>query len=269
MVFGALTADAGPLLYTLTSVDGERFELSSIDSAGALTRLFDVGVGFTGGLTFDPSANMFYAISNDSSALSTLNAISWSGEVRPLFELGYGYFGGLTWAGDAGSLYAIGGDKDGIQRALHRIDVPGASSTWVDDLADGEFSFDGGLAFTDRLCLLGQNGEATSLFTFSPHDRVQDLEGAYRSVFFPAAGGLAWDPAEGVWWAVTADRETYQPTVVSFNSGGPASKFGFEIGLTGLTFAEDTGAVPEPASGLLLAAGLAAILGLKRGAERP
>lgn len=266
LLFGALGACASPMLYTLTSGNGENFELSSIDSSGAVNRLFDVGIGFTGGLAFDPVANLFYAISNDWEARSTLNSISWSGEVRPLFELGYGYCGGLTWAGKTGTLYAIAGDKDGVQRSLYQIDVPGGSSTPVDDLAEGEFSFDGGLSYSDQLYLLGHNGEATNLFIYSPLDRIQDLEGVYRSVFFPAAGGLVWDPNERVWWALTADRETYQPMLMSFDRTGGVAKFGFDLGLTGLTLAEDPAPTPEPASALLLAAGLAAILWYKRSA---
>jgi hypothetical protein len=111
------------------------------------------------------------------------------------------------------------GDGDGIQRTLYRIDVAGASSTRVDKLADGGFSFAGGLASGDRLYLLGHNGEASNPFTYSPLEKVQDLEGLYRSVFFPAAGGLVLEPAEGVWWTLTADGETYQPLVVSFDAG--------------------------------------------------
>jgi hypothetical protein len=271
LLLGALAASAGPLLYTLASGDAENFELSSIDSGGTLNPLFNVGPGATGGLAFDPMANTFYAIFNNSDALSTLNAISWGGVVEPLFELGYGYFGGLAWAGEAGSLYAIGGDTVGIQRTLYQIDVAGKTSAWVADLASGEFSFDGGLAFAgNQLYLLGHNGvDPSNLFSYSPLAVDQGLDRVYRSVFFPAAGGLALDQAQGVWWALTADSETSRPMVVSFNAGGPGTKFGFDLGLTGLTLAEDSAAVPEPASALLLAAGLAAILSCKRGAKRP
>jgi hypothetical protein len=118
------------------------------------------------------------------------------------------------------------------------------------------------------LYLLGHDYENSKLFTWPSLAVDQGLGGVYRSVFFPAAGGLALDQAE-VWWALTSDSETSRPLVVSFDASGIVTQFGFDLGLTGLTLAEDSAAVPEPASALLLAAGLAAILSCKRGAKRP
>lgn len=270
LLFGALSACADPMLFTLASGDGEIFDLASVGSDGRLARWFEVGLGFTGGLAFDPTADTFYAISNDSDGLSTLNAISWSGAVTPLFDLGYGYFGGLTWGGEAGELYAIAGDSNGVQSGLYRIDVPHEGANWLADLARSAIAFDGGMAFTDRLYLIGRGIDGASLYAGSPLERTMTLEGEYHSVFFPAAGGLAWDAAGGVWWALSVDPETYQPMLVSFNAGGSVSQTRIDRGgMTGLTWAEQAAAVPEPASALLVAVGLAGILWHKRGAERP
>jgi hypothetical protein len=261
LLLGASLASASPMLYTLGTVDGMSYTVSSIDSSGNLTPLLGVGYGFTGGLAFDPTANVFYAISNDSDALSTLNAISWSGEVTPLFQLGYGFFGGLAWGGDAGILYAIGGDADGIQRDLYVIDVAGGTAELVEELADGRFSFDGGLAFTDLVYTMGSNFESSRLFSYAPLAEVQMLDGFYRSLVFPAAGGLALDPESGTWWALSFDPESGVPLLVNFGSSGELSRTGLNAAVTGLTFADSGDNVPEPGPGPLAAAGLAAILG--------
>ena len=81
----------------------------------------------------------------------------------------------------------------------------------------------------------------------------------YRSVFVPAAGGLARDPSGSAWWALTSDLETGQPLIVNLDSSGVVSRLGFEVGLTGLTLAEGTPSVhnvPGPGSAVLVAAGI-------------
>jgi hypothetical protein len=74
LLVSALPACATPLLFMLASEGGERSNLASIDPGGRLSRWLDAGVGFAGGLAYDPTVDVVYAISNDSDGLSTAGA---------------------------------------------------------------------------------------------------------------------------------------------------------------------------------------------------
>jgi hypothetical protein len=268
LLAGTAVAAAAPTLYSITSLDGGDFSLSSVSPAGTLTTLFPLGAGFTGGLAFDPSSNLFYAVSSNQEAASVLNSISWTGVVTPLFSLGYGFYGGLAYAGAPGTFYTIGGDAGGVQRSLYSISLAGGSANLIEDLEDGSLSFDGGMAYAGGLYLIGSDGADWGLLSYPPMHTAIKLEGVYRSVWFPAAGGLARDPVADSWWALAIDNQTLAPRLVNFNSSAPISTFSLSSGPSGLTFAEDLsggpGNVPEPGSALLFALGLVAILVLRR-----
>lgn len=264
----ALALPAAPTLHTLATRDGVNYSLAAIQPGGALTELFTVGVGFNGGLAYDPDAGMFYAISNDENAKSTLNSISWDGVVKPILTAGEGFFGGLALDGP-GKLLAIGADsKYGIQSALYSLDAVALSSTHIADLGEGAISFHGGLSRNTALTLLGTNGASWSFYSYEPLTEIRRAEGAWHgAVPFPAAGGIAWDADKNVWRVVSIDFETGAPIITGYNNFNLVEQWQLDLMISGLTYAEKNGggtAVPEPATSALLAVGLGLLLYLRR-----
>lgn len=277
----ATTLSAAPLLYSLGTGDGMVYSLVEFDRRGNETTLFGVGLGYNGGLAFDPSANSFYAIYNDMSGLSNMVSITWDGVIENAMPLGEGFYGGLTYAGAPGQFWAVGAGRDGVQNHLYSIDLPGASVAGVTQLGDGDTSFDGGittipdLIHGTSLALIGvsylERGQFTNLYTYSPLTDRFALDGIYRSLIFPAAGGLAADWGRLNYWAIAIDPETFQPILVNFDGAGVNTQFTLTQAYSGLTYAERQGdpppppnPIPEPGTWLTAAAGATLIACLAR-----
>ncbi len=268
LTLSILALPAAPTLHTLATRDGVNYSLAAIQPGGALTELFTVGVGFNGGLAYDPDAGLFYAISNDENAKSTLNSISWDGVVKPILTAGEGFFGGLALDGP-GKLLAIGADsKFGIQSALYSLDTAALSSTHIADLGEGALSFHGGLARSTALTLLATDGAGWFFYTYEPLTAIGRADDAWHGAIpFPAAGGIAWDADKEVWRVVSIDFNTGAPIITGYNNFNLVEQWQLDLMISGLTYAEKDGGgivVPEPASSALLAAGLGLLLYLRR-----
>lgn len=137
ITLAAASLPAAPLLYSLGTNDGMSYSLVEIDGRGNENTLFSAGMGYNGGLAFDPVADRFYAIRNDMFGASTLTSITWGGVIEDAMPLGEGFYGGLTYGGTTGQLYAIGAGREGIQNHLYSIDLLGGTVTGEDSLGDG------------------------------------------------------------------------------------------------------------------------------------
>ncbi len=83
----AFSSDGNGVPRLLYSIDIQSHSVNFVGSFG------DGSVAFNGGLAFDPTANLFYAISNDSSGNSTLDTFTsaGSGSLSPVATFGVGY----------------------------------------------------------------------------------------------------------------------------------------------------------------------------------
>ena len=116
-----------------------------IPGASTLARLFDLGHGFTGGLTIDVAHGGLYAIARDDAGASTLYRIGAGGALTAVNALGNTLFSGLAYDPLHQNFKAIGNDVDGLS-SVYQI-TPGGSATLVLPLGQG---FSGGLTFVPR-----------------------------------------------------------------------------------------------------------------------
>ena len=123
---------------------------------GNLTAILSLGVGFTGGLAYDPGLDALYAIQTDlfstqpGSSLFRVDLTSGPtltalGALTGIYGGGFG--GGLTLNVSDGMLYGTAWDDVGNPRRLNAINRSSASDTTVFDLGDGDLAFNGGLAY--------------------------------------------------------------------------------------------------------------------------
>lgn len=146
------------LMYSVGTGAGDSF-LYSISGNGQTTQVLDLGSNFGagfpagGGLAYDSTNNLFYAISKDGSAVASLYSITLGGTVTDVGILGGGgantfeYDGGLTFDANNGLLYTFTADQNGGPSTLQAFDVngnlAGGSVTLSTPAGD---SYNGGLA---------------------------------------------------------------------------------------------------------------------------
>jgi hypothetical protein len=270
LLFAAATVHGIPVTYAI-GPDINTVPRGFNQISNSVTGLFDLGdgsAGFDGGITYNPSNSLFYAIANDGLGNSTLDSFSLGGggNVSPVISLGQGFLGGLTYDFSDGNLYAVSTDFNSGHSSFDQISIGGASVTPLFDLGSafgglfiGGLTFDSnnGLFYAMSADINGVsrvfnaidpgNNSVTPLFTFG------DGSVAYN-------GGLLFNPGDGLFYLISNDG-LGNSTLNSFDLGGggnpsPVLTLGSGFSNVGLT---QIPGVPEPSARFPMAAALIAL----------
>jgi MYXO-CTERM domain-containing protein len=240
-------------------------------SASPLASLGDGSIGFNGGLAYDTSNAMLYAIGNDSQGGSALYSFTTSGgSLTSIAALGSGFNGGLAYDSADGNFYAIANDNSAASR-LYRVTPAGVATP----LSTGPIGsgFYGGLSYDSSdgnlYAIAGDaSGTTRTLAKIDiPSVSAMPLFGlGDGSLGFN--GGLAYDNAANLFYVIGNDFGG-NSTLFSFTLGGTGTdltpigaSFGqgfLNVGLA-LAPAVTTPTVDEPPTLALVA--LIALLGL-------
>jgi len=175
---GGLTFDSATGLFNALFSESDNsatFVTFTKDGGGALTGLYQPGVGFHGGLAFVSRLNGVivnddYGIAGaqDGSSMLILLPTRAGETIEFVAPLGFGFNGGLTFDPLNGELYAISNDSAG-RSTLERIDLKTGTVRPV-GVSLG-FGFNGGLAFDPSSNLLyaigSDNTGFSTLFSFN------------------------------------------------------------------------------------------------------
>jgi MYXO-CTERM domain-containing protein len=238
--------------------------------ASPLTPLGDGSIGFNGGLAYNTSAAILYAIGNDFLGASTLYSFTTlGGSFTSVASLGTGFNGGLAYSSSDGDLYAIANDFLAAS-TLYRVTAGGVATA----LGTGPFGvgFYGGLTYNaDDGKLYAIAGDASGVM----RSVVEiDVATVVATPLFDLGngslsfnGGLAYDDAADLFYVIGNDMLA-NSALFSFTPGGGGTDLapigtGFGQGFVNVALAlapEVTPTVSEPPTLALLA--LIALLGL-------
>jgi hypothetical protein len=264
-----LAGDAGAAILYSVADDGngvprvlQQISTGAHTVSTALT-LGDGSLSFAGGLAYHSAGSTFYTMSWDGFNPSNFSSfqLSAAGSTNPVLSAGYGYLDGLVSISPT-DFYAIASANDGSS-ALYRISTAGTGS--VNSVMALGFGFDGGLAANGSglLYAIANDDQANSaLYTINP---VAHTIGAGVALGQGFTGGLAWDPSSLSLFAIgsdfQADSTLYQiipGTVIT-----PTVVQSLGVGYLNASLVDVTPApagVPEPATVLMGALGMAAVL---------
>jgi hypothetical protein len=194
-------------------------------SASPLATLGDGSIGFNGGLAYNTSNSMLYAVGNDSFGSSTLYSMTTlGGSLTPVAPLGVGFNGGLAYNSGNGNLYAIANDPVGAS-TLYEVTAAGVATA----LGTGPFGsgFYGGLTYdADDGNLYAIAGD---LFGVMRSVVSIDIASVAPTVLFDLGngslgfnGGLAYDDAANRFYVLGNDFLA-NSTLSSFTAGGGGS----------------------------------------------
>lgn len=260
-VFSICDLCAGPLLYSVgPDSSGVPRDFTSITGTGVATPLFKLGdgsLGFNGGLAFDPAANLFYGIANDSFGNSSLVSFSLGGggAFTNIGSLGQGFFSGLAYDTTADQFFAIATDSTG-QSSLNSVSSIGGV-TPVGVLGTG---FNGGLTFRPSDGLLyafsaDSSGVQRQFQAINPATAAAMLLFTAGDGSATFNGGVAYDAASDRFFVIANDSMGVS-TLESFTLAGsgtltPISGIGGGYGNVALALAPEP--VPEPSTWLIIA----------------
>jgi hypothetical protein len=274
----AVSLQAAPLFYSIgPDNNGVPRNFSSISNAvNPLFNLGDGSAGFNGGLTYDSADGSFYAIANDGGGNSTLNTftLGGAGTLSQVLSLGSGFTSGLTYDPADGKFYTIFNDGASGHSFLDRISVQGPSVTSILDLGLGfDGLFAGGLTFDTQNGLfyvlsVDNNGVSRVFSSINTGNNSVTTLFSLGDGSVAFNGGLVFNSGNGLFYAISNDDQG-NSTLNSFTLGGGALSLlalGQGFNNVGLTLVPNS-AVPEPSTGILVAASLIALTRLRRNAR--
>jgi hypothetical protein len=233
-------------------------------AAAPLYSMNDVNDGFNGGVTYLPSAGLFYGIINDSLGNSSLIsfALTGGGTFTDLQSVGVGFMGGLTFDTADNSFYAISLDSSGSS-TLNKINL-GVGTNVLFGLGIG---FTGGLTFDpadgNLYAISSDSFGNSTLNRITLGGSITALSGTPLGTGF--LGGVVYDPSTDSFYAISNDsfaNSTLDGIVVSGSSVTSVTPL-FSIG-QGFVNAGLTEVLPEPATIWLFACGAVGLLVCRR-----
>lgn len=259
----SFSLQAAPILYTIgASNTGVPNQLVQIDVANSsTTTITTIGNGtdsFAGGL-FTDTGIVFVGLLSTGGGQTLLSFFSTAGGAIPIALFPEFRGGGMVFSNSGQNIAWIQNDTQGNSS----IAFNGVPSPVIGD------NLVGGLALRDtdsRLYTIRTDAQGASSFRYIDLNNV-------TTVALPIAlgtgfrGGLTWDPVTDLFYAIASDS-TDNATLYRFglNDAAPTALFGLGKGfnyaaLTAIQTAPAVTATPEPATFLLLGAGLM-IIGL-------
>jgi hypothetical protein len=276
----AVAAHADTVLYSmgpdLSSSPGNGFTAISTTSGSGTPVALNNTYAYNGGLTYDSANGTFYAVANDGLGNSTLQSFPLTSPSPPSIAgtgMGSGFLNGLAYDSANGNLYAVSNDGVG-DGELNQVASSGAVTPTLGLSGLTVGIFDGGLTFDSDNGLfyfLSDDGSGASrVFSY-----IQLSGGVVTADIFTLGdgtvsfnGGLLYDPASGLFYAIGNDQSG-NSSLYSFSLSGAGtlttvlSDFGSGYNNVGLAETPATGA-PEPSTAVLFAASIAAIAAFRR-----
>ena len=268
---------SSPLLFSISGdtqngpFQGVPREVNMLSTGADLEAdLFDLGdgsLGFSGGLTYRHTDNLFYSIANDGFGNNTLVSFSvnGSGTFSPHSDfLADGFYYGLTYNPSSDVFYALYTQFLGYVTFVE-INADSETVTPIFDYAPASPFGLGGMTWGPT----GMQGLFTnSQFQFQIFDidlAGQQLSAVGQGYAGYLVGGFYYDPVSAAYYAIQTDDQangtlvTLDPTLGAVNQQFAIGQGYYYTNLTGWDTnpGNGTGAVPEPGSWVLISTGAA------------